>query len=141
MEADISRILVPLQASAVGLSVVGLVTILFAATGLYAVISFMVARRTQEFGVRIAVGASPFQILVFVLRHGLVVAAIGIALGTLAGAVAAAVLSRQLYGVGATDPVTWVAALAVVFSISLAAHAIPAKRAASISPAAALHTE
>ena len=141
MTSNVTRVLLPIEASAVGLSIVGLATILFAAIGLYAVVSFMVARRTQEFGVRMAVGASPFQVLSFVVRHGLAVGAIGIGLGAVAAAVAAAVLTRTLYGVGAADPLTWLAALVIVFSISLVAHGVPARRAASVNPAIALRAE
>jgi len=141
MASNVTRVLLPLEAAAAGLSAVGLVTILFAAVGLYAVISFMVARRTQEFGVRMAVGASPWQVLSCVIRHGLVVGAVGIALGALGAGGAARLLSRTLYGVSAVDPVTWIAALVVVFGISLIAHAIPARRAASINPAVALRAE
>jgi hypothetical protein len=141
MANNVTRVLFPIEASAIGLSVVGLVTILFAAIGLYAVVSVMVARRTQEFGVRMAVGASPFQVLSFVIRHGLVVGAIGIGLGAVAAALAAGMLTRTLYGVGAADPLTWFAALAIVFSISLVAHGVPARRAASVNPAIALRAE
>jgi len=141
MAANVTRVLLPLEAAAAGLSAVGLVTILFAAVALYAVISFMVARRTQEFGVRMAIGASPWQVLSFVIRHGLVVGAVGIAVGGLAAGAAARLLSRTLYGVSAVDPLTWTAALIVVFGISLIAHAIPARRAASINPALALRAE
>ena len=141
MASNVTRVLLPIEAGAVGLSIVGLVTILFAAIGLYAVVSFMVARRTQEFGVRMAVGASPFQVLSFVIRHGVAVGAIGIGLGAVAAAVAAGALTRALYGVGAADPLTWSAALAIVFSISLVAHGVPARRAAFLNPAAALRSE
>ena len=141
MASNVTRVLFPLEATAAGLSAVGLVTILFAAVGLYAIISFMVARRSQEFGVRMAVGASPAQVLSFVIRHGLIVGAVGIVVGTLGAAVSARLLTRTLYGVSAVDPVTWTASLIVVFGISLIAHAIPARRAASINPAIALRAE
>lgn len=141
MTSNITRVLLPLEAAAAGLSAVGLVTILFAAVGLYAVISFMVARRSQEFGVRMAVGASPRQVLSFVVRHGLVVGSVGIVFGAVAAGAGARVLSRTLYGVSAVDPLTWTGALVIVFGISLAAHAIPARRAASINPAIALRAE
>jgi ABC-type antimicrobial peptide transport system permease subunit len=141
MASNVTRVLLPLEAAAAGLSAVGLVTILFAAVGLYAVISFMVARRSQEFGVRMAIGASPRQVVAFVIRHGLVVGAAGIAIGALAAGGAARLLSRTLYGVSAADPLTWIAALIVVSGISLVAHAIPARRAASINPAVALRAE
>ncbi|HEY7190344.1 MAG TPA: ADOP family duplicated permease [Vicinamibacterales bacterium] len=141
MTSNVTRVLLPLEAAAAGLSVVGVVTILFAAIGLYAVISFMVARRAQEFGVRMAIGASPRQVLSFVISHGIVVGAVGIAIGALAAGAGARVLSRTLYGVSAVDPLTWTAALIIVFGISLVAHAIPARRAASINPAIALRAE
>jgi predicted permease len=141
MSSNVARVLFPLEATAVGLSSVGVVTILFAAVGLYAVISVMVARRTKEFGVRMAIGASPSQVLSFVIRHGVILGAAGIALGALAAAAAAWVLSRALYGVTALDPLAWSLALVIVSGTSLIAHAIPARRAASINPAIALRAE
>jgi len=141
MASNVTRVLLPLEVAAAGLSAVGLVTILFAAVGLYAVISFMVARRTPEFGVRMAIGASPSQVLSFVIRHGLIVGAVGIAVGATGASAAALALSRTLYGVSAIDPLTWIAALLIVFGISLVAHVIPARRAASINPAIALRAE
>jgi len=141
MTANVTRVLLPLEAAAAGLSIVGVVTILFAAIGLYAIISFMVARRSQEFGIRMAVGASPAQVLSFVIRHGLTVGAVGIAMGAMGAAAAARLLSRTLYGVSAGDLLTWTGALVIVFGISLVAHAIPARRAASINPAIALRAE
>jgi putative ABC transport system permease protein len=141
MASNVTRVLLPLEAAAAGLSIVGVVTILFAAIGLYAIISFMVARRSQEFGIRMAVGASPAQVLSFVIRHGLAVGAVGIAVGAMGAGAAARLLSRTLYGVSAGDLLTWTGALVIVFGISLVAHAIPARRAASIDPAIALRAE
>ena len=141
MRQGVNRVLLPLQAAALGLSSVGLVTILFAAIGLYGVISFMVTRRTREFGVRMAIGASPSQMLFLVIRHGLAIGAIGTVLGAFAAAGAAAMLANMLYGVSAADPLTWITALAVVFAISLCAHLLPARRASAIDPAIALRSE
>ena len=141
MAAKVKRVLFPLQAAAAGLSAVGLVTIVFAAIGLYGVISFMVARRSQEFGIRIAVGAAPFQVWSFVVRRGLVVAAAGVAIGAIVAGVVATALSRLLYGVRPIDPLTWGMALGIVVAIALLAHALPARRASAVSPIEALRAE
>lgn len=102
------------------------------------VIAFMVARRTHEFGIRLALGAGRGTILQLVLRTGGLLLAGGVALG-LAGAVALSrLLSSLLYGVDALDAATFVAAPAVLAAVGLAATWLPARRAASVDPVVAL---
>jgi putative ABC transport system permease protein len=117
--------------------------LVLASVGLYGVIAFAVAQRTQEIGVRIALGARGAQILAMVLASGAQLAALGIALG-LAGALALSTfLDRQqlLFGVGARDGLTLAAVAVGLGLVSLVASLVPARRAARIDPMRALRTE
>ena len=89
-------------------------------TGLYAVLAFGVAQRMREFGVRLALGAQGADIIRLVLRHGLVLVAVGLVIG-LAGAIGAGrVVSRFLYGTGAVDPATLVAVPLLLVLVAVA---------------------
>jgi ABC-type antimicrobial peptide transport system permease subunit len=98
-------------------------------------------RRTHEFGVRIALGARPADIRRIVLRQGLTLAGIGLALG-LGGAFAASgALSSLLFGVSGTDPLTYAAIAVLLLLVALAACAVPARRAMRVDPMVALRYE
>lgn len=115
--------------------------LLVAATGLFGVISYAVSRRTQEIGVRMALGARPADILAMVVAHGGRFLAAGAVLG-LAGALAAArLLQSLLFEVTPTDPATFATAVAILAIVALAATAIPARRAARVDPMTALRHE
>jgi putative ABC transport system permease protein len=112
-----------------------------AAAGIYGVIAYLVALRTREFGVRMALGARAGGIMGLVMGRGARLAALGLALG-LAGAFGLTrVLGGVLYGVGATDPATLLATAAVLLAAALAACLAPAARAARVDPASALRCE
>jgi ABC-type antimicrobial peptide transport system permease subunit len=108
---------------------------------LYAVIAFHTARRTREFGIRIALGASSRQVLRAVLREGLVLAGIGLGAGLALSAMATRALSGLLFGVRATDPVAWAGVVGLLGAVALAACYVPARRAARIAPLDALRQE
>ena len=109
-----------------------------AAIGIYGTISLLVAERTQEMGIRLALGADRPAILKLVLGQGLVLTAIGLAAGV-AGAVALTrTLAGLVYGVGPLDPLTFVAVPALLGVVALAACALPARRAAAVDPIATL---
>ncbi|HEY7501566.1 MAG TPA: ABC transporter permease, partial [Vicinamibacterales bacterium] len=112
-----------------------------AAIGLYGVVAYAVSRRTKEIGIRVAMGAAPGEIQMMVLRDGLIVAVTGIVIGTAAALAGARVLSRLLYGIAPTDPVSFVFAAAGLLGLTLVASYIPARRAARIEPTRALRTE
>lgn len=117
------------------------ITLVLGAIGLYGVVAYMVALRTREFGVRVALGADPEQLARNVAMHGLRVITGGIAAGFVLYAIAAPFLRALLYGVTPGDPVTLSAAtLALVATASLA-NWIPARRAAHVDPAEALRAE
>jgi predicted permease len=119
----------------------GLVALLLAAVGLYGVVAFAVARRTAEMGVRLALGASRSDVLRLVMTDSARVILPGLCLG-LAGALAATrFVGSQLYGLKPTDPLTLVAAMALLLAVAAAAAFIPAKRASAIDPVEALRCE
>jgi putative ABC transport system permease protein len=98
-------------------------------------------QRTREIGIRIALGAQPRQVVAPVLREGLVLAFAGLALGLVGAFIAARALSRSLFGVGATDPLTFIAVSVLLLGVALVASYIPSRRAMRVDPIVALRTE
>ncbi len=123
---------------AVLLSGFGLLALVLASLGLYGVLSFGVAQRTREIGIRIALGARANDVVSLVVRQGIKLTAVGILLG-LAGALAVTrVLASLLYGVSPTDPLTFVGVIFVLALVALCACWVPAWRAAKVDPMIAL---
>jgi predicted permease len=116
-------------------------SLLIAAIGQYAVVSFDGRRRTREFGLRIALGASPEQLVASVLSDGFRSTATGLALGFVLSVGVAILLARLLFGITATDPITYVSVFALLSGASLAACYLPARRASRTDPVIALRTE
>jgi len=115
--------------------------LLLAVLGLYGLASYAVSRRTQEMGVRMALGARPDDLLALVVGEGLKLAGAGVVLGSGAALVLVRVLSGSLYGVGSRDPLTFVATAATLMATALVAVSLPARRAARLDPMAALREE
>jgi len=120
---------------------VGLVGLGLSVLGLYAVVAYAVSQRTREIGIRMAVGASAGRVLGMVLRQGLTLTAIGIGIGLLLTLALSTVLRELVDGVNPRDPAIYALGTAVLLSIALAATYVPARRASSIDPQAALRAE
>ena len=112
-----------------------------AGIGLYGVIAYAVAQRTHELGVRTALGATRADVFRLVVRQGLVLALIGVAIGIPAAVALTRVIASRLFGVTATDPATLAAAAVMFVSIALLACSIPARRATKVDPLVALRAE
>jgi predicted permease len=119
----------------------GLLATVLAALGLYGVMAFMVARRTKEIGLRMALGAPQAQVIWMVMRETLVLVAAGLAIGIPAALAVSRYVSTQLFGVKATDIASAAAALAILAVVAAVAGFLPARRASMIDPIQALRYE
>jgi ABC-type antimicrobial peptide transport system permease subunit len=115
--------------------------ITLACVGIYGVVSYLVGQRTQEIGIRMALGAQRRDILVLVLGEGTKMALIGAALGTLASLVLTRLMAKQLFGVSAHDPLTYAGVSFVLMLVAIAASLVPARRAVRMDPMRSLRSE
>ncbi len=140
--SDVTAIgLVPQRIAASVAGTLGAVGLLLAAIGIYGVTAYAVSRRTREIGIRIALGADERRVLALVVRQGLVLAGIGVAIGVgLAGA-GSRLLESLLFGVRGLDPITFAGAALLFALVALTASYLPARRAARVDPVVALRSE
>jgi len=119
----------------------GVLAVILACLGLFGLLSYEVARRTQEIGIRTALGAPSGQVLAMILRQGLALAVCGAGAGVLAALFAARYLKTLLYSVPATDLATFSAVAGLLVSVSLLASWLPARKATRVDPMVALRRE
>ncbi|MHB8485188.1 MAG: ADOP family duplicated permease [Candidatus Acidiferrales bacterium] len=119
----------------------GALALLLATIGMYGVISYNVVQRTQEIGIRIALGAQRRDVLQMMLGHGIRLAALGIGIGLAAAFGVTRLMNSFLYGIAATDPLTFVAVSLLLLAVALLACYIPARRAMRVDPMVALRYE
>ena len=140
MEAQVAANLLPARLAAQTLGLVGIVATLLAAVGLYGVVAYAVGRRTREIGIRMALGATPRDVLRMVMGQGLGIVAAGLGVGLALSWAAARAIASALYGVGAADPTAWAAAVSVMVVSAALANYLPARRAARVDPSVALRS-
>jgi len=123
------------------LTALGVVALVLAAMGIYGVMAFAVSQRTHEIGIRMALGAQIQDVLKMVLRQGMTLGLIGMAVGFIGALTLTRLMSSFLYGVSPFDPLTFLAMAAMLAFVTLLASAIPARRAARVDPQVALRYE
>ena len=141
MREHVDKSLLLPQISATLLGTFGAVGLTLAAIGLYGVMSFSVRRRTREIGIRMALGAEPGGVLAMVVRQGLALTGVGLAIGLVIALAVGRLAESLLYGIGGTDPITFLAVPAVLLAAALVAITVPARRAARVGPMTALRME
>ena len=133
--------LFPARIAAMVLGVFGLVALLLSAIGIYGITSYAVAQRTHEIGIRLALGAQWGDVLRLVLNHGLKLTLIGSAIGLVGAYLATRAITSVLYGVSATDPLTFISVSVLLITVALVACYVPARRATKVDPLVALRNE
>ena len=123
------------------LATFAVVALVLAAVGIYGVISYAVSRRTHEIGVRVALGASPATVVRLVIGQGMRVVAVGVAIGLAGSLVASRLMTKLVYGVSVTDPLTYAGVAVLLAAVALVASYIPAWRATRIDPLVAMRND
>jgi putative ABC transport system permease protein len=136
-----SQSVAPSRLRTVLLAIFASIAVLLAAVGIYGVVSYSVAQRVHEMGIRLALGASPGDLLKLVIGKAMFMVLVGLALGGVAALALTRVLASLLYDTSPTDPVTWIVAGALLAVVALLACYVPARRAMKVDPMVALRYE
>jgi predicted permease len=138
LTSELGLVLLPARLAAGVLGSFGLLAIVLAATGVYGIMAYAVARRTREIGIRMALGARQATVLRVVLSHTAVLVAVGTGVGIGLSLAAGRIFSQILYGISATDPFTYLISIVLMAAIAAIACLVPARRAMSVDPVTAL---
>jgi len=141
MQEHVNKSLLLPRLCATLLAVFGAAGLTLAAIGLYGVMSYSVRRRTREIGIRIELGAHARGVLRMVITQGLILTSAGLVIGLSLAVALSRFAASLLYGISATDPLTFTFVPAVLLAVALVAVAFPARRAARVEPMSALHHE
>ena len=141
LDQQVSRLAAGPRFNAVLLGIFAASGLALAGIGLYGLLAFLVAQRTQEIGVRMALGATPGGIVRLVLRHAAGWTAIGVVVGVAGASAVTRLLESMLFGISSKDPWTLAGAVTVLFGVALAAAWIPARHASRVDPVEALRGE
>ncbi len=141
LESYIDDAQAPMRFNLILIAIFGAIALTLASVGLYSVMAYSVTQRAHELGIRIAVGASPRDILRLILGHGVRLTLIGAAVGLLVSLLVTRALASLLFGVSATDPLTFIAVPIVLALVAMLACYLPARRAMRVDPIIALRYE
>ena len=141
IDQHLGRAMLPPRAGAAIVGAVAMLALVLAAVGLYGLLAYLVAQRTREIGVRIALGARTTDVLRLTVAQGMRLTMLGLGAGVLLALVATRALAGVLYGVSASDPLTFGLVAALLAAVALVACGVPAWRAARVDPVAALRSE